>query len=87
MVFDSNGMHKGNRHPGRARDVMLIEYSADKSNIWGGDIGADFFRRHPVRGHNPFDRFLAVRKKRWETQQTRTTTDWAESLQLVESWV
>jgi hypothetical protein len=37
FLFDSNGIHRGNRRPqGAVRDACFVEYSGDCSDIWGG---------------------------------------------------
>jgi hypothetical protein len=38
-IFDSNGTHMGNRRENaRSRDVFMLEYNSDPSNVYGGDI-------------------------------------------------
>ncbi|HET9062508.1 MAG TPA: phytanoyl-CoA dioxygenase family protein, partial [Candidatus Binatia bacterium] len=45
-VFDSNGAHMGNRRStARRRDVFMVEYNSDPSNIYGGDVHASALTR------------------------------------------
>ena len=44
FFFDSNGAHRGNRRLGASiRDAFFVEYTTDKSDIWGGDIRREIF--------------------------------------------
>ncbi|MCB0320795.1 MAG: phytanoyl-CoA dioxygenase family protein, partial [Bdellovibrionales bacterium] len=38
VMFDSNGLHSGNRTPGRARDAVIANYSRDASYVWNMEI-------------------------------------------------
>lgn len=90
--FDSNGMHRGTRSPGRLRDALFIEYTGDKNwkNIWGTDMPAE--RRDRImqeKGHDLLKQYVSVTPK-WkrarETQERKRPT-WAESLNEPELWV
>ena len=86
FFFDSNGAHRGNRsETARVRDVFLIEYSADRTNLWGGDIDPDIFKDIPIIQGNPFRHMLAVEKK-WMLPVTRRSPTWPESLPHIDQW-
>jgi Tetratricopeptide repeat/Phytanoyl-CoA dioxygenase (PhyH) len=38
LLFDSNGIHSGNRTNGHTRDIYLACYSTDPTCVWGMDI-------------------------------------------------
>ncbi len=88
FLFDSNGMHSGNRTKGRIRDAFFIEYTADKYHIWGGDLPEDFLKSYSFKKSNPFERLINVPHKRWEvdnSSQTKPTL--ALILPQVELWI
>jgi hypothetical protein len=87
FLFDSNGAHRGNRRdPARVRDVFLIEYTTDKSDVWGGDINPNAFDGLPLPGFNPFAWMMTVEKK-WNQPHTRQAPTWVENLPHVERWL
>lgn len=86
IMFDSNGMHSANRSKSARRDIFLLEFSADKFNVWGGDLpeGAPQAELCSV-----LDRFLAVTPK-WNRARggnRRKATSWAISLEEPSKWV
>lgn len=87
FLFDTNGSHRGRRREtGRVRDVFLVEYSADRTGTWGGDVDLSAFDGLALPGYNPFDRILAAQKK-WDQPLTRQAPTWVESLPNVEAWL
>ena len=87
FLFDSNGAHRGNRSEDAGiRDVFIVEYSADPSEIWGADIDRSVFERIPLRGINPFERLLGAHKK-WDQPYRRTGPSWVTNLPHVERWL
>jgi len=86
FVFDSNGAHRGNRRQSAAvRDVLLLEYTADRSEIWGGDIDADLVAE--LGGPpSPLERFVAAQKK-WTLPFVRRFPAWVENLPHVDRWL
>ena len=87
FIFDSNGTHRGNRSPDAAlRDAVFIEYSADKSQVWGGDIDKGVVESIEIDGANPFERMLKVEKK-WKLPVTRQYPDWVHTLPNPDKWI
>lgn len=91
FLFDSNGMHRGNRSPGRVRDALFIEYTVDgnQNNIWGSELPAERLdtlvtaARHPLaafRGRTP--KWVRVRD-----QAPRKRPTWAEFLEDPANWI
>ena len=86
LCFDTNGAHRGNRSElSRVGDVFLVEYSADRSDNFGGDVDAELGRGMPERETNPFERLVAAEKK-WAMPRRRVSS-WAESLPRVDRWL
>lgn len=87
FFFDSNGAHRGNRREGAStRDVFLVEFSGDKSDVWGGDVDSGIIRDIPLGEGNPFSQMMAVEKK-WNRPFSRNAPTWIENLPDVESWL
>ncbi len=87
FLFDSNGAHRGNRKEAASvRDVFIVEYSADPSQIWGGDVDRSLIDHIRLRGHNPFQRLLTV-EKTWQRPFTRKFPTWVENLPHVDRWL
>jgi hypothetical protein len=87
FVFDSNGAHRGTRRPtGGVRDVFLFELSADKSEVWGGDVDRALLERISRGDGHPFGPMLATRPK-WTQPVTRTHPSWVENLPHLERWL
>jgi hypothetical protein len=86
FLFDTNGTQRGNRSEGgRVRDVFLVEYSADRSYNFGGDVDPELLRSLSELGTNPFERLVAAPRK-WALPRRRASS-WAESLLRVENWL
>ncbi|MEQ1757264.1 MAG: glycosyltransferase [Vicinamibacterales bacterium] len=87
FLFDSNGGHRGNRSDAAAtRDAFFVEYSADHSELWGGDIDPGVGEELARLEHNPFARLLTVQKK-WTLPVTRHAPSWVENLSRLERWL
>jgi hypothetical protein len=86
FLFDTNGAHRGNRRdPAPTRDVFLIEYSADLSNVWGGDVDADVLGTLPGGASRVFEPLLGA-TKRWTKPLTRRVPHWVSTLPEIGSW-
>jgi GT2 family glycosyltransferase len=89
FLFDSNGMHRGNRSRGRIRDAFFVELTADRNmtNVWGSEIRRRRLEPAFLHAHHPLGPLLSVTPKwrRLEPQQ-RKRPSWAESLENPESW-
>jgi len=87
FLFDSNGAHRGNRREGAAvRDVLTVEYSADRSHIWGGNLDPRALDGIGRSGAAAFERFLHAPKP-WDRPMTRSRPTWVEHLPHVERWL
>jgi hypothetical protein len=87
FFFDSNGAHRANRRlEGAVRDVFFIEFAANKSQVWGGDIDRARIDAMSRTGFNPFERMLAARKK-WTLQIARKAPTWIETLPRLDAWL
>ncbi len=89
FLFDSNGMHRGNRSRGRVRDAFFVEFTADRNmtNVWGSEVRRSRLEPALLHADHPLGPLLSVtpKWKRVEPQQRRRPS-WAESLEYPESW-
>jgi hypothetical protein len=87
FIFDSNGAHRGNRRDtAPVRDVFMVEYTADESYIWGGDIDPAVLARQPAEGRAALE-LMTRATPAWDKPIVRTLPMWAELLPNVASWV
>jgi hypothetical protein len=87
FFFDSNGAHRGNRRAtARVRDVYFVEYSADRTNVWGADLDLSVLGETPLGPDHAFRR-LAGMEKKWTRPVTRQAPTWLENLPHVEQWL
>ncbi len=87
FFFDSNGAHRGNRRElAQIRDIFQAEYSADKSNFWGGDIAESAMEGLPSEATKPFEHILTAPKK-WDLHVRRRRPNWVETPPSVETWL
>lgn len=87
FIFDSNGAHRGNRSESAdIRDVFIVEYTADTSHIWGGDVDPRIFDAIGPVAPNPFERLMRS-PRIWERPVARQSPTWIENLPHVERWL
>ena len=90
FLFDPNGMHRGQRSLGAARDAVFIEYTADgnRGNVWGSQLGVDQPGMFGSDPEDPLRHFRGLEPK-WERAKLRprTTTTWLESLDDPACWL
>jgi len=83
FLFDSNGAHRGNRRPQAAvRDTLFIEYTTERSDVWGCDIDAATVAAlppdHPSTGCWP-------QEEMDDRPHVRIRPHWVENLPQVET--
>ena len=87
FIFDSNGVHRGNRRESAGiRDVFMVEYTGDTSFIWGGDVNAAVVEEIRPAGPGPFELLLRA-PKLWDQPRLRELPVWLENLPHVERWL
>ena len=90
FMFDSNGMHRGNRSRGRVRDAFFVEFTADRNmtNVWGSEVPRDRLEPALLHQDHPLGPLLSVTPK-WKRlePQKRKRPSWAESLERPETWL
>ena len=87
FVFDSNGAHRGNRRPDAAlRDACFVEFSGDRSDVWGGDLPEGALEGLEWPDHDPFEAFIETEKK-WDKATARQMPTWVENLPHIDSWL
>jgi len=68
------------------RDVFFIEYSADNSQVWSGDIDPGSLDTVDPEYARAFREMMTVEKK-WNLPAVRESPNWIESLPHIESWL
>ena len=91
FLFDSNGMHRGNRSLGGIRDALFVEYTADnnRNNLWGTALSRDHIPSWLHATDHPLKELLGSTPK-WErarNQALRQLPSWAESLREPSNWI
>jgi len=90
FIFDSNGMHSGNRCKGKTRDVFIVEYTADNNNIWGGPVYEEIVEQCIASLNiNPFAKLQAVTQNKWDLppDQRGHGPTWSVSLLEIDEWL
>lgn len=86
FIFDSNGAHIGNRRStARTRDVYMVEYNCDPSNVYGGDIPESALAMLDAKSIDALATFRAC-PRRWERTDIAGTS-WVHNLFRVEKWL
>jgi hypothetical protein len=87
FLFDSNGVHRGNRRPeGATRDAYFVEYTINPADVWGGDPSPVALADIAAGAHNPFAWMLTA-PKRWSQPSSRQAPAWIETLPNINSWL
>jgi hypothetical protein len=84
-VFDSNGIHSGNRTSGRARDTFIIEYSRLAHTIWAHRIPPEFLRGFSEKQLEPLSWIL--RQNRSKRSLAPAVNSWVDQLLRVDKWL
>jgi hypothetical protein len=84
-LFDSNGIHSGNRSNGRTRDTFIIEYSRLAHTIWAHRIPAEFLQGFGEKQLEPLSWML--RQDRSKRTLAPAVNSWVEQLLRVDMWL
>jgi hypothetical protein len=84
-IFDSNGIHSGNRTNGRTRDTFIIEYSRLAHTIWAHRIPPEFLRGFSEKQLEPLSWIL--RQDRSKRPLAPTVNSWVGQLLRVDKWL
>lgn len=78
FFFDANGAHRGDRRPdSRTRDAVFVEFTTDKTQVWGST--AD------LSGHRAFA-LMASTPPRWLDETKYRESTWIRTLRHPELW-
>ena len=87
FVFDANGAHRANRRSdGAVRDVFILEYACDESDIAGGYLPPAVRRRAWLDRSHPLSAIARVRPQ-WRTAPYRRHPTWIENLPFSGTWI
>lgn len=78
FFFDANGAHRGDRRSeGRTRDAMFVEFTTDKTQMWGSSSDLP---KHRAFAH------MAATPPRWLEETKHRETTWIRTLRHPELW-
>jgi hypothetical protein len=84
-IFDSNGIHSGNRTSGRIRDVFIVEYTRLTQTVWAHRIPPEFLAGFSEE---------QVMRLQWILEQDRSkrslappVNSWVDQLPRVDKWL
>jgi hypothetical protein len=63
-IFDSNGLHSGNRSMGRTRDTFILHYTRMRQAIWAHRVPHEFLAGFSAEELKPLDWMLAQDRSR-----------------------
>ena len=83
-VFDSNGLHSGNRTNGRARDVFILEYTRLSHAVWAHEIPEAFLAGLGEAERRPLEWIL--RQDRRQRPLAPPVNSWVDGLLHPSQW-
>ena len=87
FLFDSNGLHSGNRsQAGHTRDIYLACYSTDPTCVWGLDIPQEALDSLSPQQKAPLKRTLERRAANQGRFALPAYSSFVTSLRQVEAW-
>jgi hypothetical protein len=83
-IFDSNGVHSGNRTGGRTRDTFIIEYTRLSSAVWAHRIPPEFLSGIDAPRLRPLQWIL--RQNRKSRPLAPPVNSWVDGLLRIDKW-
>jgi len=87
FIFDTNGVHSGNRTAGRARDTFIISYSTGKNHIWRFPFDHAKAIQYTENGYNPFAKVIAECKKDPKAPMFPEIRSWVDGVLQINTWI
>lgn len=87
FIFDTNGVHSGNRTAGKERDTFIVSYSTDKSHVWRFAFDHSQAVQHTINGYNPFGRVIEACKKDPKAPLFPEICSWVDGVIQVNKWI
>jgi hypothetical protein len=84
-VFDSNGIHSGNRTGGRTRDTFIIEYTRQAQAVWAHTVPAEFLHGFDEAQREPFRWILREDRRGRPLPPARNS--WVDQMFRVHEWL
>lgn len=84
-IFDSNGIHSGNRTRGRTRDTFIIEYTRLSHTVWAHRIPREFLAGFSTRQLEPLRWIL--RQDRCRRPLAPPVNSWVDGLLRIDKWL
>jgi len=87
FIFDTNGVHSGNRTPGKARDTFIVSYSTDKTHIWNFSLPGEYVKQYASQENNPFARVIEQQKNNQNGPLFPEISSWVDGVIQVNRWI
>jgi hypothetical protein len=84
-IFDSNGIHSGNRTSGRTRDTFIIEYTRLAHAIWAHRIPPEFLQGFSEKQLESLSWIL--RQDRSKRPLAPPVNSWVDQLLHLDMWL
>jgi hypothetical protein len=83
-VFDSNGIHSGNRTNGRRRDVFILEYTRLAETVWAHRVPPEFLDGFSSSELEPMK--WVLRQDRHSRPLAPPVNSWVDQLLRINKW-
>ena len=61
ILFDPNGIHRGNVGKEKGRDTFMVAFTTDKAHMWGCTLPEGLMKKISFRFQNPFERMMSTK--------------------------
>lgn len=83
-IFDSNGVHSGNRTAGRVRDTVILEYTRNRHAVWAHRIPPEFLAGFSEEELRPLEWIFEVQRRK--RSLVPPINSWVEGLLRPDKW-
>lgn len=87
FLFDTNGIHRANRNSeGAVRDVLILEYACEASDIAGGSIPGELLDKCRTDKTHPLHH-MSLETPMWTISRWRSSFTWHDTLPFPGTWL